>query len=351
MTTFADNISLSLSGRVLSGNSGSRPALIGYWHNWHSDEAEFVRLRDVSPAFDVINIAFGLADTAKNGTVVFEPCEQTSAAELKADIAALQSCGRKVVLSVGGANGSFALDTQPCAARFRASLEKLLDEYRFDGLDIDLEGTLKLEAGDDDFGHPVSPAVVHLIGLLRELKEQRGPGFLLSLAPQVAYVQGGFRAYRDVQGSYLPLIEHLRDCLDYVHVQHYNALPQKALDGRFYDPDDPDFHLAMAEMLLLGFPVAGGVERFFAGLRPEQVSIGLPSLGRIVQNGYLGPDTLGQAMAYLVAGGQPLRRYQLQRETGYPGFGALMTWSINWDRAAGYEFSQAARLGLDLLPG
>jgi len=29
----------------------------------------------------------------------------------------------------------------------------------------------------------------------------------------------------------------------------------------------------------------------------------------------------------------------------------LMTWSINWDRAAGYEFSQAARLGLDLLPG
>jgi chitinase len=348
MTTTSSNFS---SFSVSKPTVSSRPALIGYWHNWHTEAASFLRLRDVSMAFDVINVAFAVADAQRTGRLVFIPCEQTSLHEFKADVAALHDSGRKVLISVGGANGSIALENLSARQNFVDSLDAFLNEYGFDGVDINLEGTVHLEAGDDDLQNPTSPSVLHLVEALRELKNRFGDGFMLSLAPQVACVQGGFSTYRGALGSYLPVIEQLRNILDYVHVQHYNASPQKGLDGKLYDPDSPDFHVAMAEMLLLGFPVAGHQSRFFAGLRPEQVSLGLPSGKAIVQNGYAEPGLLGGLLARLAHGADTVSGYRLQSPQGYSGFGALMTWSINWDAAAGFVFSAAARQGLDVLPG
>lgn len=352
MTIISNNLSsFVLSNSVMSSGQRSHPSLTGYWHNWHTEAASFLPLRDVSSVFDVINVAFAVADSNRTGRLVFEPCAQTTPTVFKAELAALQSAGRKVLISVGGANGSVALETPFARRNFIDSLGVILDEYGFDGVDINLEGTVQLDAGDTDFRVPVSPSVIHLISALRGLKNRFGNGFMLSLAPQVACVQGGFSTYQKFQGSYLPVIEHLRDILDYVHIQHYNASSQKALDGQFYEPDEPDFHIAMAEMLLFGFPVADRSNHFFVGLQPGQVSIGFPARKAIVQNGHAAPDILKNLLASLAGGTPSTGRYQLQNPAGYAGFGALMTWSINWDAAEGSVFSSAARSALDALSG
>lgn len=330
-------------------NVPRKPVLTGYWHNWHTEAAPYLPLRDVSMAFDVVNIAFATADPRQPGSLAFEPWGYATPRQFKADVAALQRSGRKVLISVGGANGSLGLENLPARQNFIASLDAILNKYEFDGVDINLEGTVRLETGDTDLMNPASPSVIHLVEALRLLKKCFGHNFMLSLAPQVACVQGGLSDYGGQQGAYLPVIEHLRDVLDFVHVQHYNAEPQKALDGQIYRPDDPDFHTAMTEMLLAGFAPAGRPNRYFAGLESRQVSVGLPARKEIVQNGYL-PESLLKEFPRQVAGkANHNRQYKLQNPSGYPGFGNLMTWSINWDAVNKNRFSCIARASLDSL--
>jgi chitinase len=330
-------------------NLSRKPVLTGYWHNWHTEAAPHLPLRDIPSAFDVVNIAFATADPRQPGSLVFEPWGYATPRHFKADVAALQRSGRKVLISVGGATGSLGLEDLAARQNFIASLDAVLNQYEFDGVDVNLEGTIHLVPGDTDLMNPISPSVIHLVEALKLLKKCFGNSFMLSLAPQVACVQGGFSDYDGQQGSYLPVIEHLRDILDLVHVQHYNAEPQKALDSETYHPDDPNFHTAMTEMLLAGFPPANQPNRFFTGLEPNRVSVGLPARKDIVQNGYL-PEALLKEFPRQIAGkSNHNRQYKLQNPSGYPGFGNLMTWSINWDAVNKNSFSVSARASLDSL--
>src|SRR4051812_25330713 len=61
--------------------------LIGYWHNFDNGSG-YIRLRDVSPAYDVVQVAF--AETADaSQRMIFVPFHSTES-EFKGDIAALQ---------------------------------------------------------------------------------------------------------------------------------------------------------------------------------------------------------------------------------------------------------------------
>jgi chitinase len=325
----------------------SKPALVGYWHNWHTQATPFIPLKQVSSAFDAIHVAFAVADARHDGSLVFVPCEQINLSEFKSDVAHLQAWGKKVLISVGGANGSLAVNSLLAQQNFVDSLERIVSEYGFDGVDIDLEGTVCLEKGDRELKNPSSASIVYLIEALRDLMHRFDSNFLLSLAPQVAQLQGGYDRYDGLQGAYLPVVEHLRDILNYVHVQHYNALPQKALDGQVYAANGADFHVAMAEMLLAGFPIEMRAENYFAALRPDQVSIGLPVNASIVKSGYAGTMDLEKILASLAGGKSFGGRYVLRNPAGYAGFQHMMLWSINWDAVDGFVFSNAARAYLD----
>ena len=228
--------------------------LVGYWHNFDNGSTN-IRLRDVSAKFDVIQVAFAEpVGGAGSGTMGFTPYN-SSVADFKADIALLRSQGRRVLISIGGANGTIHLDDATARQNFVASMQSLITTYGFDGLDLDLEGSsLSLNGGDTDFRNPTTPRIVNLIQATRQLLDQNGSGFLLTMAPETAYVQGGMAAYGGPWGAYLPVIHALRDRLTYLHVQHYNTGTVTALDGRAYAQGTPDFHVAMAEMLLRGFP-------------------------------------------------------------------------------------------------
>ncbi|QRK13261.1 fibronectin type III domain-containing protein [Archangium violaceum] len=339
--------SVSASATTMSAPQAGSKVIVGYWHNFDNGSTN-IRLRDISPSYNVIQVAFAEpSGGSTTGNMVFTPYNAT-VAEFKADVAYLKSQGKKVLISIGGANGTIELTTSSAKQNFITTMKSLIDTYGFDGMDIDLEGSsLALDGGDTDFRNPKTPKIVNLIDAVRQIAASYGSGFLLTMAPETAYVQGGYTAYGGPWGAYLPVIHALRNQLTYLHVQHYNTGSLTALDGRSYSQGTADFHVAMAEMLLQGFPVAGNTSNVFPALRPDQVVLGLPASPQAAGGGYTTPANVQKALTYLIKGQSFGGSYVLRNPAGYADFKGLMTWSINWDKYYNSEFSSSHRPFLD----
>lgn len=319
--------------------------LVGYWHNFDNGTG-IINLRDVSSKWDVLNVSFGETGGDRS-TIIFSPCYGTEAS-FKADIDYLHSKGKKVVLSIGGQNGVLLLPDEISKQNFINSTEALIDKYGFDGIDIDLESGMTLIGGDNDFKNPTTPQIKNLISSLKTLASKYGSNFILSMAPETAYVQGGYTAYGNIWGAYLPLIYGTRDILTYIHVQHYNAGGGTGIDGVTYNQGTADFEVAMADMLLHGFPIAGNASNVFPALREEQVMIGLPSCASAAPSGgYIAPTEMKKALDYIMKGISYGGKYKIANQNGYPGFKGLMTWSVNWDAKSNFEFSTSYRSYFD----
>ncbi|MEU6949958.1 glycosyl hydrolase family 18 protein [Streptomyces sp. NPDC046316] len=336
------------------GNPGGglpAPALVGYLHASFANGSGYTRMADVPDSWDVINLAFGEPTSVTSGDIRFSLCPATecpnveSAADFKAAIKAKQAAGKKVLISIGGQNGQVQLSTTAARDTFVSSVSKIIDEYGLDGLDIDFEGhSLSLQTGDTDFRNPTSPVIVNLISAVKSLKAKYGSGFVLTMAPETFFVQLGYQFYGSGQwggqdpraGAYLPVIHALRDDLTLLHVQDYNSGPIMGLDNQYHSMGGADFHIAMTDMLLTGFPVAGNTDRVFPALRPEQVAIGLPASTQ-AGNGHTTPSEVNKALDCLT---KKTNCGTYQTHGTWPALRGLMTWSINWDRFNAWEFSR-----------
>ncbi len=348
-TTTSNAVAISV-GSVNPPNPGGdlpKRLLVGYWHNF-INPAGPMKLSEVSDKWDVINIAFAVPTVPVGSTMTFtpDPAIYSSVQEFKNDVARLQSQGKKVLISMGGETGVVGINTPADAQAFSTSMISIIREYGFDGMDIDFEGqSISLAGGDTDFKNPTSPKIVNLINATRTILSQFGSDFILSMAPETLFVQGGFSSYGGPAGAYLPIIYAFRNDMDYIHVQHYNTGCMLGLDGLCYSSANADFHVAMADMLLQGFPVAGGQQ--FPALRPDQVAIGLPATGSAAGSGYTTPSEVHKALDYIIKGQSFGGRYTLRNPSGYQDFRGLMTWSINWDKASSFGFSNPHRAYLD----
>ena len=321
--------------------------LVGYWHNW-VNSPNSLTLTQVPSAYDVVNVSFATPTTPFGSTMEFmpDPTLYPVPSAFLADVQALQAAGKKVLISVGGAADPIHIETPADATAFATSMWSIIDTWGFDGLDIDVEGTsLLVVAGDSDFTAPTSPRIVHMISAITQLLALAPPDLILTAAPETANVQGGYGTYGGVWGSYLALLHALRDKWAYIHVQHYNTGTMFGEDGQIYTPGTADFHAAMADMLIAGFPVAGGT--FFPPLRPDQVAIGLPASPGAAGSGYTAPGPVHEALDLLYLGRSFGGSYTLANPDGYPDFRGVMTWSINWDVNSGNAFSASHREYLD----
>ena len=233
--------------------------------------------------------------------------------QLKTDIAYLKGQGKKVMLSLGGGGKYFKLDDPHDIPNFVSSVTSIVSEYGFDGVDIDFESpSLVLAPGDTDFKHPTTPSVVNLIVGLRQLHDHFGPTFMISLVPEGTQIPGGYPSYGGQFGSYLPLVEGLRDILSFVDIQDYNTPPLQGLDGEIYQSHSIDYHAAMTELLLRGFNVGGNPQEFFPGLPANKVAVGFLT-------GYTTPEVVSQSMSYIITGKTPEgATYKLHQRGGYP---------------------------------
>ncbi|MBO72375.1 MAG: hypothetical protein CMD35_02045, partial [Flavobacteriales bacterium] len=107
--------------------------LVGYWENWGS-----LRLKDVDDRYNVICLAFLEADKTSYATpydnnvedLEFTPTNKTT---LKSDIPIVQSEGKKVLISIGGGNGSFRLENTTDKNTFVTKVKDFITEYGVDG--------------------------------------------------------------------------------------------------------------------------------------------------------------------------------------------------------------------------
>jgi chitinase len=303
------------------GGGGSLPKheLTGYWQNFNNGAA-VQRLRDVSGDYDLIAVAFADTDPSGPGKVVFNVDSGLSSAlggytnaDFKADVATLHSRGKKVVISVGGQNGTVSVGDPTAANNFATSIYNLMQAYGFDGVDIDLE-------------NGVNPD--QMASALRTLRGRAGSGLVITMAPETIFMQSA-------SSTYLSLALKVKDILTVVHTQYYNSGSMNGCDGNVYSQGTVDFITAQACIAIQ------------AGLRPDQIALGLPASSSAAGSGYVDPSVVNTALDCLATGTGCGR---FKPSAPWPGIRGAMTWSINWDRSAGGNWSRSVKGHLNTLP-
>ncbi len=318
------------------------PALSGYWQNWNDANAPYLQLDNIDSRYNIINIAFAVPHSGTDFQMEFIP-DQVIPSILIGQIQTLQSQGKKVIISIGGASAPVSLDTQTKRDTFINTINSIISSYGFDGIDIDLEGN-SLSVSGGTIANPADNKIINLIYAIKQIMQDyfiaNGKRLILTMAPETAYVQGGLSAYGGIWGAYLPVIDALRDSIEILHVQLYNSGSMYGIDGNIYSQGTSDFIVAMTEAIIQGFNTAGGM---FNGLPANKVAIGLPAC-TAAGGGFSDTSIVKSAIDYLRGTGPRPGSYILTQTNGYPTLRGMMTWSINWDAVntceSAYQYAQ-----------
>jgi GH18 family chitinase len=322
--------------------------ILGYAHSWENAGAPFLYFSQmVGSKFNVVDYSFVETVNRDGYTPVLTTNDNRYLTNgvfnkqlLKNDIKSLRDSGVPVIVSIGGQNGHVVLDNVAQKNIFVNGLKAIIDEYQFDGVDIDFEGgSMNFNAGglrDISYaGISAYPRLKNVVDAFKELKAYYGPGFLLTAAPETQYVQGGYSTYTDTFGSFLPIIQNLRNELDLLAVQLYNTGGENGLDGQYYgSAKKSNMVTALTDMVIKGYNIAT-TGMHFDGLPPSKVLIALPACPSAAGSGYLTPTEGINAMHYLRTGTTfSGRTYTMQPGGPYPALRGLMTWSVNWDASS-----------------
>lgn len=163
--------------------------------------------RDLPAEYDLLIFAF--ARVGPDGEVIFDHNQDT--AELQADILRRKVGGSPTLLSIGGAQGAESgLHTRAEQQRLLDGLIAVIDDYRFSGVDWDIE-----------YGVPDGLSSDGVVAVSRALRQHYGSNFSITLTP---YSHDEIiEAYQDIAGR-------LRDDLTYVGYQFYNDLESPTVE-------------------------------------------------------------------------------------------------------------------------
>ncbi len=313
----AKSAAVSVRTRENGGGGGDLPrhAVTGYWQNFNNGAA-VQKISDVPGQYDIIAVAFADA-TGTPGAVTFNldsaGLNGYTVDQFKADVRAKQAAGKKVIISVGGEKGTVAVNDSASATNFANSVYAVMQEYGFDGVDIDLENGLN---------------ATYMTQALRALSAKAGPSMILTMAPQTIDMQS-------TSNSYFRTALNVKDILTVVNMQYYNSGSMLGCDGKVYSQGSVDFLTALACIQLEN------------GLDPSQVGLGLPASTRGAGSGYVAPSVVNAALDCLTRG---TSCGSFKPSKTYPGLRGAMTWSTNWDATAGNAWSNAVGPHVHALP-
>lgn len=314
----------------LKSNAQS-PALIGYWQNWNDGQCPYIPLTQIDTSYNIIPVAFAIPASGTTYNMTFVP-DGISQLTLQKQIDTMHMRGKKVIISIGGANDPVSLPDTNKRNTFVTSMMTIINTYGFDGMDIDLEGS-SISVSGGTIANPTDAKIINLIYAIRKIMDlyrvQFGKKMMLTMAPETAYVTGGMSAYAGVWGAYLPIIHALRDSMEVLHVQLYNSGSMYGIDGGIYEQGTVDFIISQTEAVIQGFNTNGG---HFNGLRADQIAVGLPACSNAAGGGFVSPDSVKAAIQYLR--GLAPKPAHYTRVSSYPLLRGMMDWSINWDAVA-----------------
>ncbi|MDT0434408.1 MULTISPECIES: chitinase [Streptomyces] len=297
------------------GTTLAKHAVTGYWQNFNNG-ATVQKLSDVQAQYDIVAVAFADATTtpgAVSFTLDSAGLKGYTTDQFKADIKAKQAAGKKVVISIGGQNGTVSVSDATSAANFANSVYSLMQTYGFDGVDIDLENGLN---------------ATYMTQALRSLSARAGSSLIITMAPQTIDMQS-------TSNSYFQTALNIKDILTVVNMQYYNSGSMLGCDGKVYSQGSVDFLTALACIQLEG------------GLAPSQVGLGLPASTSGAGSGYVSPAVVNNALDCLTKG---TGCGSFKPSKTYPGLRGAMTWSTNWDASAGNAWSNSVGPHVHALP-
>ena len=318
--------SLACSTRAGATNLGSNIAM-GYWDNWGT-----FTLENSPSEYKVLFYAFAEGSGTDGASIfMYTPSSTNPLSNLANDISACHSQGRKVLLSIGGANSAnITLENSSDVSTFVNSVENLISTYGFDGIDLDLENSSVTVNTGDSLTSPSTPDIVYMGQALQQLSSHFGSNFLISMVPETADIDG-YGTYSGIWGSYLPLIAANKSIVSLVDIQCYDSGSMYAANGQIISEGGADFDVAMSELMLHGYPVSGGQQ--FPALAQQQVAF-----GNLV--GSDTPSTAVSAWNYLTKGQSDGGSYT--RLGGpYGSMAGMMVWDINTDVADGSPWANA----------
>ncbi|MBE2999808.1 chitinase [Nocardiopsis sp. HNM0947] len=279
--------------------------LTGYWHNFDNGST-VMPLADVPEEYNLVAVAFADNHPELDGGITFDVAgdelDGYTDEEFRDDLAGLQDAGTSVIISVGGELGHVDVTDPEQAENFAETTHELMEDYGFDGVDIDLEHGIDAE---------------HMTDALQQLDGLADTDPIITMAPQTI-------DFQSPDEDYYQLAENISDILTLVNMQYYNSGSMEGCDGSVYEQGTSDFVAALACIQLE------------MDLEPHQVGLGLPATEDAAGGGYLEPEGVVDALDCLEEGSSC---GSFSPESPYGPIGGVMTWSINWDAANGYAFA------------
>jgi chitinase len=325
--------------------------LVGYHENWGT-----LRLTDAHANYNVICLSFALP--VNYPSVGYDlryalPAAYSTVAQMKADIDILHSQGKVVLLSIGGATGPIFLNSAAEQTTFENSINAILTTYgnKIDGIDMDLESSSMAFGSTWTISSPTA-AQTRMVNAIKNIMATylatNSKKMILTMAPEVIYLMGGLSSNQITNyngGAYLPILDGLRNELDLLHMQLYNAGGASGgvyawNNTLYYDNGTIDFALAMNESITKGFTCKSS-KGTFVGIPSSKLAFGLPASSAGSGSGYVIPANICTGVQYFMGQISKPASATYTMSASYPAFRGLMTWAIDEDYANTSQWSFA----------
>lgn len=346
------NSSVALTATYQKQQAGTGGRVMAYIPGWKTPPSATSL---ASSGHTHVFIAFGVFSTTSPGEIV--PAFDTVS---KAYIAELHQAGIKVILSLGGASTSIpntSVDfhqvlslSNPTTFQntFVNSVKKLVADYGFDGIDIDIEHGLGPKTSST-FASPDGDIAV-MANILKTLHNDN-PNLLLTLTPQVANISAT-SGFDGTWGNYASLIMQTAEALSWVGIQVYNTGCAYGIDHVCYADasNSPDLSVAMAVDILENWPQkdasgrATGFQPYISRLTPNQAVLGYPAPNRQgVSDGLPAKPTAVikraiQCLKTATKGPNSCDQYVPPR--AYGNIGGVFEWEATYDQDNNFQFAK-----------
>ncbi|ALD66304.1 glycosyl hydrolase family 18 protein [Spiroplasma cantharicola] len=181
--------------------------LVGYYFDWNGEGQTIPTFEElVKTNYNVINVSF-LYSKKNFEMPKYSPQNPEG---VKAGIKLLQSKGKKVLISMGGAPSSEMKFRANQKNELKQTILDIVDEYGFDGLDINWAQKALTDSRSQQT----------TVDALKEIKDEN-PEFIITMAPEMPYLTN--KSENSDKGSYITFLKGLEDYYNWVNPQLYNG--------------------------------------------------------------------------------------------------------------------------------